>query len=323
MEINDQKTYSKNSSYREEEIDFKELFLQLWNGKVFIISVTALFSISAVFYSLSLPDIYKSSAILTSNSQSSGSLTNIANQYSGIANMAGISLPSSGEEDKVAQGIAVIQSYDFFQELVQKNNLFFKLLAPQDWDKDTNSLVINSEIYNINSKQWVSNAQFSVNGRPSMQSSHRLFLNNFSISRDKKTGFVSIAYNHFSPHIAKEFIDTIISEINEIARLEDIAIAQDTMDFLKDEANKTQFNDVKIGINILIQKQVEKISIAKSTPQYLFKILSKPYSPELKFAPQRSFICILAFIIGFITSSLLILVRYLFFNNQYNTNREE
>ena len=94
-----------------------------------------------------------------------------------------------------------------------------------------------------------------------------------------------------------------------MARDEDIAIAKDTMLFLEEEVSKTQLNNVRLGINNLIQKQVETMSIANATPQYLFKILSKPVAPELKSEPKRAFICILGFLFGLITSSLYVLIN--------------
>ena len=78
-----------------DEIDLKELFFILWSSKYKIIIICFLFSVSAIFYSLSLPNIYKSEAVLSSASSSGSNLSSLASQYSGVADLAGISLPSS------------------------------------------------------------------------------------------------------------------------------------------------------------------------------------------------------------------------------------
>ena len=62
-------------SIREDEIDLIEMFLVLWNKKLIIILITGLVSIGSIFYSLSLPNIYKSQAIISSASSSSGNLS--------------------------------------------------------------------------------------------------------------------------------------------------------------------------------------------------------------------------------------------------------
>ena len=47
----------------EDEIDFRELLQALWHGKWLLLTTTSLFSIVAIIYSLSLPNIYQSSSI--------------------------------------------------------------------------------------------------------------------------------------------------------------------------------------------------------------------------------------------------------------------
>ena len=45
-------------------IDIRLILKELWNKKLFISIITSIFSIIAVIYSLSLPDVYKSEALL-------------------------------------------------------------------------------------------------------------------------------------------------------------------------------------------------------------------------------------------------------------------
>ena len=107
-------------SIREDEIDLIEMFLVLWNKKLIIILITGLVSIGSIFYSLSLPNIYKSQAIISSASSSSGNLSSTISQYSGLADMAGISLPAQGGSDKFSMGLEVIKSLSFFEKLINK-----------------------------------------------------------------------------------------------------------------------------------------------------------------------------------------------------------
>ena len=53
----------KNNS--KEEIDLVSLLNLIWESKKIIIATTTIFSIVAVIYSLSLPDIYESEALLS------------------------------------------------------------------------------------------------------------------------------------------------------------------------------------------------------------------------------------------------------------------
>jgi LPS O-antigen subunit length determinant protein (WzzB/FepE family) len=54
------------------------------------------------------------------------------------------------------------------------------------------------------------------------------------------------------------------------------------------------------------------MTFASASPEYLFKILSKPTSPELKSEPRRSVICIvITFLGGLLISFYVLAVHYL------------
>ena len=88
--------------------------------------------------------------------------------------------------------------------------------------------------------------------------------------------------------------------------------AQRSIDYLQNEISNTLISDIRSALNNLIQTQIETMMIANATPEYLFKVLSQPIAPEEKFSPNRSIICILSFILAFITSSLFVVLRHFF-----------
>ncbi|EGU36738.1 hypothetical protein VII00023_01270 [Vibrio ichthyoenteri ATCC 700023] len=53
-----------NSYYKNDEIDLKELFLALWQGKWIVIALTAICAILATVYAVKLPNVYQSNATL-------------------------------------------------------------------------------------------------------------------------------------------------------------------------------------------------------------------------------------------------------------------
>jgi len=98
-----------------DEINLKEFFKALWDGKIIIIFITTIFAISSVFYALSLTNYYQSESLLMLRDQSSD--MSQASQYGGIAAMAGINL-SSGSGDKAEEAIAMIKSRAFLKHLL-------------------------------------------------------------------------------------------------------------------------------------------------------------------------------------------------------------
>ena len=107
-----------------DELDLKELLLVLIRGKWIISSTTAFLLIIGIFYSLSLPDIYESKALLAPVDESdlaTGSLEGI----SGLAGLAGIKLPTSDSGSNSKKAIEMMGSLNFF-----KNQIMPKIFLP-------------------------------------------------------------------------------------------------------------------------------------------------------------------------------------------------
>ena len=126
----EKKEMQQHEPYFDDEIDLRELFNTLWEAKKLIVQITAIFAIASLTYSLLLTNYYKSESILLARSTSeSQSLS----QYSGLAAMAGVSLPSSGE-DKAAQTMELIQSRKFVQHLMTFDNILPSIMAPKSYN---------------------------------------------------------------------------------------------------------------------------------------------------------------------------------------------
>ena len=299
------------------EFDLFELSSVFWNSKYKIILVGFLFAILSAGYSLMIPNIYTSQAIIAPSDESSDSLSSL-NQFSGLASIAGVSLPSSIAVDDSVKAMEVMKSLDFFTELASTEIIFYNLMASNGWDRNNNTLKIDSDIFNVQEKKWVSKIPNAENGKPSMQTAHRKFLKHFSISRDKTSGLIYVSYTHFSPYIAKDFIDLILLQIDKNFRNEAINNTNSAILYLKQEYDKNQISEIRLGISNLIQKNIEAATIANVSSNFLFKQVSKPYISELKSGPSRSIIVIISFILGsFICFFLIIAIK---FYKQFNRN---
>lgn len=297
------------NNFQSDEIHLRELVSVLIKNKLKIILFTTLASISGVFLSLSIEDKYTSRSILAP-AENNIDISKTVNQYSTAARALGVTMPASGSYDKVTRSIEIIKSLQFFENFVDKHNLMIPLVAAKGWDKSTNTLIIDKDIYDVLNEKWVSEIRFAVNGKPSIQSAHRLFLKNFSIEMDRKTGLIHLSYIHYSSFFAQEVLNLLISDINEITRNEDISKARTSIKFLEKEIISTQLTEIKSDLNSLVKKHIEIIVLANASPEYLFKILSGASAPEIKSGPNRPLICIISFFIGFSLISLYVLISH-------------
>ena len=141
-------------NYPDDEIDLRELFAALWRGKWIIILFTIVFAAVGVFYALSKPDIYQSSVLLAPTQDEGG-----AGGLGGLASLAGISLGGGGA-NQTAMAKAVLQSRAFLAGFIDRNNLSIPLMATEAWDMENEKWVINREVYNPETGEWLTNLGF-------------------------------------------------------------------------------------------------------------------------------------------------------------------
>ncbi len=290
------------------EFGLEDLLKTFRKKKLIILSSSFLVSLIFYFLSFFLNDIYKSEIIISSSSDNQSS---ILSNYSSLASIAGINLPSQSNTIRADEGIEIIQSLGFFKKILPKYNFKLYLSAAKEWNREKNTLVYDSNIYDSERNNWKSNDVHAINGVPSDQNVHRIFLDSLTVNKDADTGFIKISFKHLSPFVAKEILDLVVQEINGISRDQDILIMYDTIDFLKLELKKNTLNEVRNAIANTIQKQIETIAIANSSPNYLFKILSEPSVPEFKSGPNRVLIFLLSFVLVFLITFLFYLVKEL------------
>lgn len=293
-----------------DEIDLKEIFLLLWKQKIIIILITTLFAISSVFYSLSLPNIYTSSALLASTSNDQ-SLSSSLGGVSGLASLAGVSIPSA-KSSKTDEAIERIQSFDFFINYFLPNIRLENLLAVKRWNKDKNEIIYEDKIYNPNTNKW--NLQSLNSGliTPSSQKAYSQYGNILGINVDDTSGFITLSINHQSPYIAKEWVDLIIFHINESMREIDKRDAQNGIDYLKQTSKDTSIQSVRQVINVLLENRMQTLMLASSNKAYIFKTIDSPIIPEVKSGPLRSMICILGTFLGGFISIIFVFIRHYF-----------
>jgi len=182
---------NKHPNDLNDEIDLHELFYALLQGKWIIVSVTTFVSIIGVIFSLQLPNIYESKALLVpvNSSNTSGALRG----YGGLAGLAGISLPSGVDGGNSVKAIKTIGSLSFFENSILTNIYLPDLMAVKSWDFETNLLTYDESIYKKNTNTWIREYSYPKKKIPSAQESFEVFTTeHLSLSEDKDSGFITM-----------------------------------------------------------------------------------------------------------------------------------
>ncbi len=289
---------NENLQNHQEEINLKEILDIILDKKLLISSITLIAAVLSVIYSLSLPNIYSSNALIAPTSNDTSMNTKLG-AFSSIAGMVGMDMPSQSG-DKSAEAIERINSYDFFIDEFLPNIKFANLVAAKSWDKSTNTVLYNKSIFDPNIK------------KPTNQEAFEIYKSILNITQDSRTSFVVLKIEHVSPFIAQKWLELIITQINNYMRELDKTVAKNSIEFLNISALETNLSGTKEAIFNLMENQIQVLTLAEATNDYVFKRISSPIAPERKSKPSRASICISGTIFGFIFSIFLSLFLHYF-----------
>lgn len=293
----------------DDEINFAELFAALWVGKKMIGGTTFIAALLSIVISLSLPNVYTATTLLSPTEQSSGGLSSLISQYGGLASLAGLSLPSGGDASKAQLGIQLIQSRAFISDFVARRELLPDLMAVDSWSIDTNKVTYDPDIYDEVKKVWTREIEAPFLPKPSDQEAFKEFIEILTVSEDPQTGFVSVSIEHQSPIIAAQWLQWLIEDVNAAVKAQDVSEATRSIEYLKKQVANTPLADLQAMFFELIQSQTETVMLAEVRPEYVFKTIDPAVAPEEESSPNRALICVVGTLLGGVAGSLLVLFR--------------
>ncbi|KZY88519.1 hypothetical protein A3744_24365, partial [Oleiphilus sp. HI0073] len=281
----------------DDEIDLLELWRALMRGKWIIVGFTAVFSVASVFYALSLPNMYKSTAILAPAEASSSGLAKIAGQFGGLASIAGINLGGGGS-NKTAEALEILQSWAFIEEFIQEQNIAPQVFAVKGWNPETNELIYNTEIYDPKTKVWKREPPKGKQAEPSSWELYEVFDLYLSAKDDPGKGFVTVDVEYYSPEVARQWVSGLVSKINAKLKKQAAEEAEANITFLKAQIEQTNLSSMQSVFYDLIEEQTKTLMLASGTRDYVFREVSAPRIAEKKSKPNRALICIMGALFG-------------------------
>lgn len=290
---------------RDDEIDLRELFEILWKEKWLIIGITTVAAIISVIVSLTMTDIYRAETTLAQaeQEQSSGGL---ASQFGGAAALLGVNI-NSGSANNINTAIATLKSRQFIGRFIEDKNLLVPLFA-SSWNKSTQTSIIDQNIYNPVTGEWLSD-----NGAPAQQEAIRKFSGILTVSEpDRNTGMVTVAINWHNPVEAAEWSNQLVAALNQDVRTRDVQEANNAISYLRRQLEATQLVDMQRVFYQLIESQTRITMLADVREEYVFRAIDPAVVPDRKSEPRRSLICILGTIAGGVFSLIIVFLRRMF-----------
>ena len=293
----------------DDEIDLRELIGILWSGRIKILVITSLVAVGSVIYALSLPNQYKATALLAPAQSDDSGLSSALGEFGGLATLAGVSIsPGVISESRIAQEI--MKSWSFIEKFISDNNIAMEIYAVEGWDKDSDELKVDQDIYDTEGSKWIVSDSSRASGPPTSWRLYKKFSGMISVSEEKLSGLVTISVEYFSPKIAKDWLDMYVAAINGYMQKRQINKVANNINYLETQIERTSIAEMKEVFYTIIEEQMKKKMVAEASPNYAFVAVSPSMVPEEKSGPKRALICIIGAFLGGLLSVLLVLVNH-------------
>ena len=296
------------------EIDLRELFLALWRGKYIVFLVTILAIVCASLYLRSSEKKYSIQIVLKPVvAESSG--PNLSG-FSGLASLAGISLPSSSGSDFTTYQ-QLIFSEEVSERIFTNKELVIKLFEPE-WISDTQSFEapLRDNIGKLKQrvKLLLTGAEKRKYIPPNPKRLSMLIAEIFKISVDNGrggTGFITISTETSNPDVMVDLISTVSQETDNLLKERFLVTAEDTLEFYYQKLLTSRSPEHREALAKLISAEDQKLMLASKSSNFVAELLTTPNVSLYPTSPKASLVLVLSFVLGVFLGSVIILGRLL------------
>lgn len=294
----------------DDEIDLFELIGTIWSGKWLIIAVSIVAAAGSSWIALQLPNIYTVEVKIApvDDGSSNGQMGALMSQYGGLASLAGIPLPSaSGSQSDLL--LEILQSRSFLSRFIEEESIEPRLFAIENYDPVTRRESFNRSVYDDSAKVWVREVQPPRAAKPSAEELYEAFSQALSVTKDKTSPVITVAFKHRSPMLGYDVLRSLIQRIDDFARSKDRERSEQSIAYLEKKLGETRLIDVERVLYQMIESQTKTLMLAEVNQDYAFQVIDTPEIPEKRSKPNRALIVVLATLVGGMVSVLFVLVR--------------
>jgi uncharacterized protein involved in exopolysaccharide biosynthesis len=236
--------------------------------------LTALGTLIAVAYALSVQPLYRAESILYPRElRAAGGLSAQLSQLGGLADLAGI----GGGGGSKQEPLGVLRSKGFASRFIAEQQLA-QLIVPEAQDNDPRKA---TEIF-----------ARSV----------------LSVFEDKRTGLVTVGVKWRDPEIAADWANAIVGQLNEEMRARALQESEENIRYLRGQLENTHTVALQESISRLLEAEMQKNMLARGTSEYSFRVLDAAEPPVRPVWPKRSLIVAMGFSFSVFASVILLAI---------------
>ncbi|MDA9757484.1 Wzz/FepE/Etk N-terminal domain-containing protein [Pseudomonadota bacterium] len=284
------------------------IYKVLINNIYFLLIVTSFFGVGSIIYSLSLPNKYTSSTLVTFPKDES-SFSSQLSDFASLGSLAGINLPEDDSLRNFKEAIQVMNSKSFIYDFLDKKDYLKLVMAAESWSPKNNKYAYNKKIFDPDSGKWTRKVGPPMAKKPSPTEVSKKFHKDFFDSNfSLKDESLMLSFSFFSPYDAQEILEQLVVELDNNLRNKRVYEIDKKIEYIYTKIEEEEIESVRNFFSKELESELVKRIIAVNKTYFIFKILDKPSLQLKKSEPSRSLIVIFSTLCGFIFSSIVVLM---------------
>jgi uncharacterized protein involved in exopolysaccharide biosynthesis len=213
-----------------------------------------------------------------------------AGGLAGLASLAGVRI---GEDSQNAEALGVLRSRGFIRAFIEEQNLMPVLFA-EDWDAGRG--------------RW---QDADPKKHPDLRDGVKFFESRvLRIAENKKTGLITLSVEWTDRTAAANWANLLVARVNARMRERAQLEAERNLKFLREELRTTNVVTLQQSISRLLENELEKLMLARSTQEFAFRVVDRAAVPKWRSRPKRTLLVILATMGGGLLGVLAVFARH-------------
>jgi uncharacterized protein involved in exopolysaccharide biosynthesis len=262
-----------------------EFIGMLHQGWRLIAVVTILCTAAMTLAAFLMTPVYRAEVLLAPvTDEQSGALDKLSGTFGDIAELAGVSLGSSGSSKDEA--IALLQSRMLTEQIIREENLL-PLLFAESWDPKRADWLVED-----------------IEDIPTLGDAFKLWDEKIRrVDSSTSSVLVTLTIEWKDRELAAKWASELVRRVNELMRTRAIVEAKQSIEYVNAELAKTDVVAVQLAIHRIVESQIKTMTLAKVREEYFFKVIDPAVVPDADdfVEPKR----LLMIIVGLVGGAML------------------
>ena len=293
----------------DDEIDLRELFVELWRGKWLILFIFCVSLALASFYLNGA--VRKHTVSMTFKpviEESSG--PNLAG-LGGLASLAGVSLPQSGSGD-FATYRTLLRSQEVAERVIATTELLPEIFK-NEWDaqnaqfREPSRGVLRQSLSGL--KSVLKGDEKGDYIAPNPQRLSIFVEDTFALTLDKETGFLTVSSESDDPELIVALIIAATEATDELMKERYIINAEQTLQFYQSKILTSRSREHREALAKLISAEDQKLMLTSEGRHFVAEPLTRATISMAPTSPKSVLVLALALMLGGCVGAAFVLIR--------------